>query len=70
MELSYYLVWREETGEYDCEIEETVYNGDLEKQEDRVERSSMGIDFIPVVPVPTEKLSKRTTGYSELEKND
>ena len=28
----------------------------------------MGIDFIPVVPVPTEKLSKRTTGYSELEK--
>lgn len=66
--LSYYLVWHEEAGEYDCEIEEAVYNGDLEKQEDRVERSSMGIDFIPVVPVPTEKLSKRTTGYSELEK--
>ncbi|WP_399576634.1 phage portal protein [Streptomyces sp. NPDC053079] len=66
--LSYYLVWHEEAGVYDCEIEEAVYNGDLEKQEDRVERSSMGIDFIPVVPVPTEKLSKRTTGYSELEK--
>lgn len=66
--LSYYLVWREDVGKYDCEIEEAVYNGDLEKQETRVERSSMDLDFIPVLHVPTEKLSKRTTGYSELEK--
>ena len=30
--LSYYLVWHEEAGEYDCEIEEAVYNGDLENK--------------------------------------
>lgn len=66
--LSYYLVWHEEAGKYDCEIEEAVHDGDLNVQESRVERSSMGLDFIPVVHVPTEKLSGRTTGYSELEK--
>ncbi|MDA1545852.1 phage portal protein [Bacillus cereus group sp. TH253LC] len=66
--LSYYLVWHEEAGTYDCEIEEAVHDGDLNVQESRVERSSMGLDFIPVVHVPTEKLSGRTTGYSELEK--
>lgn len=66
--LSYYLVWHEGSGKYDCEIEEAVHDGDLSVRESRVERSSMGLDFIPVVHVPTEKLSGRTTGYSELEK--
>ncbi|MDQ0270733.1 phage portal protein [Cytobacillus purgationiresistens] len=66
--LSYYLVWREDTGVYDCEIEEAVYDGFVTKQTERVVRQSMGLDFIPVVHVPTEKLSGQTEGYSELEK--
>lgn len=68
--LSYYLVWKgdEETGFYDCEIEEAVYDDELTAIEQRVERQSMGLDFIPVVQIPTEKLSGDLHGYSELEK--
>lgn len=68
--LSYYLVWKgdEETGHYDCEIEESVYNEGLEVIEKRVERQSMGLDFIPVVHVPTDRLSGDIYGTSELEK--
>lgn len=68
--LSYYLVWKgdEDTGFYDCEIEEAIYDGGLNVTESRVERQSMGLDFIPVVHIPTEKLSGDLHGYSELEK--
>lgn len=66
--LSYYLVWHEEAGVYDCEIEEAIYNEELTQTDSRVERQSMGLDFIPVVHVPTESLSGQTVGYSELEK--
>lgn len=68
--LSYYLVWRgdEETGAYDCEIEESIYNEELRETEKRVDRKSMGLDFIPVVHIPTDKLTGALQGTSELEK--
>ncbi|WP_046132554.1 phage portal protein [Bacillus sp. TH008] len=68
--LSYYLEWEgdEETGNYDCKIEEAIYDDGLSLVEKRVERKSMGLDFIPVVHIPTEKLSGQTSGFSELEK--
>lgn len=68
--LSYYLVWKgdEDNGSYDCEIEEAVYDSGLNVVDQRVERQSMGLDFIPVVPIPTEKLSGDLHGFSELEK--
>jgi hypothetical protein len=67
--LSYYLVWKgdEATGQYDCEIEESVYNEELAVTEERVARTSMGLDFIPVVHIPTDKLTGATVGSSELE---
>ncbi|PWG68590.1 hypothetical protein DEM28_23640, partial [Enterobacter mori] len=37
-------------------------------REQRVERKSMGLDFIPVVHVPTDKLTGHSVGFSELEK--
>jgi hypothetical protein len=68
--LSYHLVWKgdEETGFYDCEIEEAVYDAELTVIESRVDRQSMGLDFIPVIHIPTEKLSGDLHGFSELEK--
>lgn len=68
--LSYYLVWkgREDDGYYDCEIEETVSDDGLNVVDQRVDRTSMGLDFIPVVHIPTEKLSGDLQGFSELEK--
>lgn len=66
--LSYYLAWKEESGVYDCEIEEAVYDEELNEVESRVTRQSMGLDFIPVVHIPTEKLTGTTVGFSELEK--
>lgn len=77
--LSYYLVWKgtDEDGVYDCEIEEAVYGVDesddkqtagLFVREHRVQRASMGLDFIPVVHIPTDSLTGQTRGYSELAK--
>ncbi len=69
--LSYRLVWHgdnEGNGYYDCEIEEAVYDEELYVIEQRVERQSMGLDFIPVVHIPTESLTGQSVGYSELEK--
>lgn len=77
--LSYYLVWKgdEDTGAYDCEIEEGVYSefvaddksySEMVQTESRVERSSMGLDFIPVVHIPADGLTGQIRGYSELEK--
>jgi len=77
--LSYYLVWKgdEDSGAYDCEIEEGVYRAEdsndkltrgLRVIDDRVTRQSMGLDFIPVVHIPTDGLTGQTQGYSELAK--
>lgn len=77
--LSYYLVWRgdEDTGSYDCEIEEAVYRVEdsddkktsgLRLTDERVARQSMGLDFIPVVHIPTDSLTGQTRGYSELDR--
>lgn len=69
--LSYYLTWHgddEGNGEYDCEIEEAIYDDELFVIEERVKRSSMGLDFIPVVHVPTDSLTGQHVGYSDLEK--
>lgn len=68
--LSYYLVWKgdEDSGYYDCEIEEAIYNEELNVIDTRVTRQSMGLDFIPVVHIPTDKLTGALQGTSELEK--
>jgi hypothetical protein len=66
--LSYHLVWDEDADIYDCQIEESVYDEELNVIEERVKRQSMGLDFIPVVHIPTEKLTGTTMGFSELEK--
>jgi hypothetical protein len=68
--LSYYLVWKgdEDTGAYDCEIEEAVYDEGLTVTEQRVKRQSMGLDFIPVVHIPTDGLTGQIRGYSDLER--
>lgn len=67
--LSYYLIWKgdEDNGHYDCEIEEAIYDEDFNVIEMRVARSSMGLDFIPVVQIPTDKLTGATIGVSDLE---
>lgn len=66
--LSYHLVWDEDADTYDCQIEEAVFDEELNVIEERVTRQSMGLDFIPVVHIPTEKLTGTTVGFSELEK--
>jgi hypothetical protein len=74
---SYYLEWNEDDGQYECFIEEAVYGieEDAEKKrtvvriiEDRVPKTSMGLDFIPVVEIPNERLAGMARGYSEIEK--
>jgi hypothetical protein len=74
---SYYLEWDEKAGKYECFLHEAVYDviesdgkeGDsLELAEERVPKKSMGLDFIPVVEVPNERLSGMSGGYSEIEK--
>lgn len=77
--LSYYLDWHgdDDTGSYDCEIEEAVYgvyNSDdkagsyVDIIDHRVPRQSMGLDFIPVVHIPTDGLTGQIRGFSELER--
>jgi len=66
--LSYYLVWHDDLGVYDCEIHEGVYDEAFNLIEERTPRQSMGLDFMPVVEVPVEKLLGETVGQSELEK--
>lgn len=68
--LSYRLEWvgTEEDGNYDCQIEESIYDEELSVTEVRTPKKSMGLDFIPVVHIPTEKLTGTTLGFSELEK--
>lgn len=68
--LSYRLEWvgTEEDGYYDCSIEESIYDEELAVTEERTPKKSMGLDFIPVVHIPTEKLTGTTLGFSELEK--
>lgn len=66
--LSYYLVWHEDVGKYDCEIFEAVYDENFHLVDERVPRQSMGLDFIPVVEIPVDKLTGATQGQSELEK--
>lgn len=66
--LSYYLIWSDVTDEYDCEVEETIFDEKMQPIDEKVKRQSMGLDFIPVVHVPPDKLAGTTGGYSELEK--
>lgn len=66
--LSYFLVWNEDLGKYDCEIFEAVYDEDFNVIETRVPRQSMGLDFIPVVEIPTDRLTGSIEGQSELDK--
>lgn len=74
---SYYLEWNEDGGNYECFIEEAVYGieEDAEKRrsvvriiDERVPKTTMGIDFIPVVEIPNDRLAGMARGYSEIEK--
>jgi hypothetical protein len=69
---SFYLEWSEQKGDYECYIHEAVYdiddNNDIWVNEERIPKSPMGLNFIPVVEVPNERLTGMTRGYSEIDK--
>ncbi|WP_438270607.1 phage portal protein [Shouchella clausii] len=66
--LSYYLEWDEAAQNYDCKVEEWILDDRMQPVEQRTPKQSMGLDFIPVVQVPADKLTGSTEGFSELEK--
>lgn len=69
---SFYLEWDNEKGDYECYIHEATYevddNNDVWINEERVAKSKMGLNFIPVVEVPNERLTGMSRGYSEIDK--
>ena len=69
---SFYLEWNEQKGDYECYIHEAVYDSpgpsEIYIDEEIVPRSSMGLNFIPVVEIPNDRLTGMTRGYSEIEK--
>jgi len=68
---SFFLEWDEEVGRYECYIHEAVYEvteNIVRLTEERVPKSPMGLDFIPVVEIPNDRLAGMTRGYSEIEK--
>lgn len=69
---SFYLEWDNEKGDYECYIHEAIYevddNNEIWVNEERVAKSKMGLNFIPVVEVPNERLTGMSRGYSEIDK--
>lgn len=69
---SFTLEWNEERGAYECYLHEATYeiddNNDIWLTDTKIEKSSMGLNFIPVVEVPNERLTGMSRGYSEIEK--
>jgi hypothetical protein len=69
---SFYLEWNEAVGDYECFIHEATYeideNNDIWLTDEKVPRKSMGLNFIPVVEVPNERLTGMMRGYSEIDK--
>jgi hypothetical protein len=69
---SFYLEWDADKGDYECFLHEATYeidkNNDIWLHEEKVAKSAMGLNFIPVVEVPNERLTGMTRGYSEIDK--
>lgn len=66
------LDWDIEKGDYECYLSEAVYEINADKtiwvDEVRINREPMGLNFIPVVEIPNERLTGMSRGYSEIEK--
>lgn len=66
------LEWDAEKGDFECYLSEHVYQiGNFDEiwlDESRIDRQPMGLNFIPVVEVPNERLTGMSRGYSEIEK--
>jgi hypothetical protein len=69
---SFTLEWIAEKGDYDCMLHEATYeideNNDVWLKDSKIEKSSMGINFIPVVEIPNERVTGMDRGYSEIDK--
>ncbi|SET69037.1 Phage portal protein, SPP1 Gp6-like [Oceanobacillus limi] len=69
---SFTLEWDEEKYDYECWLHEAVYeideNNDIWLKDTKVEKSKMGLNFIPVVEIPNERLTGMDRGFSEIEK--
>lgn len=69
---SFTLEWSEDNYDYECFIHEATYevdeNNEIWIRDTKIEKSSMGLNFIPVVEVPNERLTGMTRGYSEIDK--
>jgi hypothetical protein len=69
---SYTLEWDEEKRDYECWLHEATYeidgNNQIWLQETRIEKSRMGLNFIPIVEVPNERLAGMSRGFSEIDK--
>jgi hypothetical protein len=69
---SFTLEWAEEKGDYECFLHEATYeideNNDVWLKDSKIEKSAMGLNFIPVVEVPNERVTGMDRGYSEIDK--
>lgn len=69
---SFTLEWAEEKGDYECFLHEATYeideNNDPWLTDTKIEKSAMGLNFIPVVEVPNERVTGMDRGYSEIDK--
>jgi hypothetical protein len=69
---SFTLEWIAEKGDYECMLHEATYeideNNDVWLKDSKIEKSSMGINFIPVVEIPNERVTGMDRGYSEIDK--
>jgi hypothetical protein len=68
---SFELEWSEEKGDFECFLTEAVYelaDDEVWVDEMRINREPMGLNFIPVVEIPNERLTGMSRGYSEIEK--
>lgn len=69
---SFILEWVEGKGDYECFLTEATYeideNNDVWLHEMKIEKSAMGLNFIPIVEIPNERLTGMNRGYSEIDK--
>lgn len=69
---SFTLEWNASTGDYECYLHEATYeideDNDIWLRDTKVEKTSMALNFIPVVEIPNERLTGMNRGYSEIEK--
>lgn len=69
---SFTLEWVADKGDYECFLHEATYeideNNDVWLRDTKIEKSSMGLNFIPVVEIPNERVTGMDRGYSEIDK--